>query len=240
MMKAKLIALINILLLALLPACDREDDLYSMGNTSGPKLKDIIAFQELSVISLDADSASGCHIKVKINPEASAGKRTVTFVARSGAFPNNDTIQVVKANDEGIATTTLVSKQPGKCMIKAITDIYTIDTFIMVNAALPDDILLTSDPYTGDTSTSFSISAELVRNPGRGTVTDPVKVFFVITPLDTSINLIYPSFSFSSTHLATINITNPYKVSGKFKVVSKVLSSQGDTLKRDVMLHINK
>lgn len=240
MMKTKLIVLINILLLALLPACDREDDLYSLGNASGPKLKDIIAFQELSVTSLDADSASSCNIKIKINPEASADKRTVTFVAKSGAFPNNDTIQVVKANDDGIATTTLVSKQPGKCMIKATTDTYTIDTFITVNTALPDDILLTSDHYTGDTSTAFSISAELVRNPGRGMVTDPVKVFFVIMPLDSSINLIYPSFSFSSMHVATISVTNPYKVSGKFKVISKVLSSPGDTLRRDVMLYINK
>jgi hypothetical protein len=220
-------------------SCDKQDDLYTIGSNKGTPLSEIISFYKVAPVSLDADSASLCTITVKLNAEADLSNRNVTFISSGGMFTNQDTTRVVQANSEGYATVNLLSETAGTIRVKASVLTYTIDTVVKFVAALPDDILLSADKFTGDTSDSFEVTTRLFRNPGRGLVTDPVKVFYLVASLDTSLNLVYPEFSYSSGRAAKIEITNPYKISGRFNVSSKVVSAAGDTLARRIMLVIH-
>ena len=219
-------------------SCKKQDDQYLVGNPNGPQLNDIIAFTKISSNILEADSASLTTIQVRINPEADTNNRNVTFTTSSGLFTNNDTTQVVYVNAEGDASVSLLDNKPEMVHIKASVLTYSIDTTVTFTAALPDDILLTSDKYVADTIDSITITTQLFRNAGKGRVSDPVKVFYKVISLDTSVNLVYPAFAFSSTQIANITIINPYKTKGGFNITSQVLSAKGDTLSKNILIKI--
>ncbi len=221
--------------------CKKEDDIYSIGNKDAVNLNEIIAFTSVSPVSLIADSVSVCAISVQINVEAGTDSRQVKFYTDGGTFANGDTVQRVTVNSQGAASAFLISKVPKKTNVRvSVKDTYIIDTVINFLPSLPDDMLLTADAYTGDTSTGFRFTSVLFRNPGRGIVSDPAKVMFYVTPLDTNVNMVYPQFAFSDNRTATIDLINPYHVIGRFNVVARAAAASGDSISRSVIIVVKK
>ena len=76
----------------------------------------------------------------------------------------------------------LTSKKTGKSDIRATVKSYTIDTMVVFQPALPQDLMVSADLYVVDTTQSVKITALLSRDPFKGQVSDPVKVFYAVTP----------------------------------------------------------
>lgn len=230
--------LIPAVLIFISVSCKKQDDQYSIGNSTSSQLKDIITFSKISSDTLQADSVSVTTIEVKINAEADSNNRDVTFTTSGGLLTNNDTTQKVHVNTEGYASVSLLDIKPEKVHIKASILSYTIDTTVAFTHAFPDDILFTSDKYIADTTDTITVSAQLFRNAGKGKVSDPIKVLYKVTPIDTTVNLVYPEFSFSQKQVSNIAISNPFKIKGNFDIEAKVQSFSGDTLSKMIRVII--
>lgn len=236
-MKIKLTILIIGTVLLCMSSCQKQDDLYSQQNPIGPQIGDIISFQTVSSTNVDADGVSLCTVKVKINPEADAANRAVVFkVTGNAKLTNGDTVQTITANTQGFATASFYNAKAETVQLKASVLTYSIDTDINFKTALPDDMQLTADDYVLDSATAqpVVITAKLLRNAGRGLVTDGAKVFFKITPLDTAINFIYQPFQYAQNQIAVDTATNPFKVGGRFRIETKTVSAIGDTLFKSI------
>jgi hypothetical protein len=227
-----------IIIISCLLHCKRQDDLYNLNGTNGLHLGAIISVGSITSMVADADSSTVITISIQVNPGADTNLNTVTFSCSGGVFTNGDTLQIIKPNSGGIAYASLVDNKEEKVRITAKVLSYSVDTVVNFIAALPDDMLVTSNHYTGDTTTTFQITNSVVRNAGRGLVTDPVKVLFKVVSLDTLLNLICPDFAFTQNRQTTISISNPYQLKGRFNVESKTLSSQGDTLSKTLQIII--
>lgn len=221
--------------------CKKEDDVYSVGNPSGVPLADIIKITSVSKLTLEADSLTFSTIEVMINPEASSSNRKVAFTTTNGVFLNGKTTDSVIVNSSGVARVSLLSSKAGVAIVAAKISSYTRDTVINFTASLPDDMLMSASKYVLDTTESFTVTNKLFRNPGKGKVTDPVKVFYEVTPeiINTG-SLIYSQFAFSANRETSISISNPFKLKGRFIVTSKTVSASGnsDTLKRSFIIEI--
>jgi len=221
--------------------CKKEDDTYSVGNKDGVALSNVLAFTAVTPVQLDADSASISTLTVKVDPEATAASKAVKFHTDGGKFSNGDTTQTVEANSEGYASAYLLSDTPRNAHIRvSVMDTYTLDTVVTFVPALPDDMLLAPDKYVGDTTASFIMTSSLFRNAQRGKVSGHIKVVFLVEPVDTSVNLVYPPFAFTNGSDATVTLSNPYKAAGRFNVTTKALSSHGDSLSRTIQIKITK
>lgn len=234
-MKNKVSVVVFSFVFLFLASCQKQDDLYSQQNPIGPQIGDIISFQSVTSTAIDADGVSLCTIKVKINPEADAASRAVVFkINGSAKFTNGDTMQTITANTQGFATASFYNTKAEAVLVKASVLTYAIDTVTNFKIALPDDMQLTADNYVLDTGQAVHITARLFRNSGRGEATDGVKVFYLITPIDTNINFIYQPFQFSQNHFAVDTATNPFRAGGRFKVETKTVSAMGDTLRKSI------
>ena len=228
-----------IILLPVLQACKKEDQLYSVGNQNGPKISDLIHFLSLSADSLYADSASREIITVQVTPEADSLNKFVIFSTLNGTFPNGFPADTIHADANGVASTSFLSATPNSAnIVTATVKGISIDTIIRIIPALPDDMSITADKYLTDTLNNISINASLVRNPGRGKVSDPVKVYFTVTPDSVSKTLIINSFSYSANGIATALIQNPFKYTGSFIITAETVSATGDSLKRMLTVRI--
>ncbi|GAA0548698.1 invasin domain 3-containing protein [Chitinophaga japonensis] len=227
------------LFIAAVMGCEKDVDTYTIGGEDGPAVADIIRFSGVSSLQLEADSSSTSVLTVQLHPEADAANRDVQFKTSLGTFENGDTVLTVKANASGVASATLLSDQAGTAKVSAEVKSIRIDTTLVFQPAAPDDILLSADAYRVDTNTSVNVTTQLFRNPGRGKVTSPVKVFFTVTAPDTATyQLVYPAFAFSEEKAATITISNPFKQAGAFRIASYVLSAQNDTLRKEILIAI--
>jgi hypothetical protein len=226
----------------LFSSCEKQDDLFSQQNPIGPQIGDIISIQTVSSTQVDADGASLCTIKVKIYPQADVANRSVVFkVTGSAKFTNDDTVQTITANTEGFATASFYNKKAEAVQLKASILNYKVDTIINFKLALPDDMQFIADDYTPDSTTGQPVvmTAKLFRNAGRGDVSDGAKVFFKITPLDTTINFIYQPFQYSQNKMAVDTAINPFKVGGRFNIEAKTVSSAGDTLRKFITIMVH-
>jgi hypothetical protein len=222
-------------------SCKKDDDIYSQGNPGGTSVSTLIKIVKVSKTILDADSASVSIIEVNIHPETDSASRIMIFTTTLGSFLNGKTSDTARADAYGHAFVSLLSNSTGTANIRARVKFVTVDTTVTFTQALPDDMLMTADKYIGDTNAVFTITNNLFRNSGRGKVTDPVKVFYSVTPeLLTSPPLIYPQFAFSTGRRASIIILNPAKGKGNYRVDSKVVSALAptDTIRRNVTITI--
>lgn len=228
-------------IILLMVSCQKQDDLYSQQNLIGPQIGDIISFQTVSSSNVDADGVSLCTIKVKINPEAEAVNRAVVFkVTGNAKLTNGDTVQTITANTQGFATASFYNTKAESVQVKASVLTYSIDTSIIFKIALPDDLLLEADNYLLDSSMAqpVHLTTKLFRNANRGIVSDGAKVFFTITPLDTTINFIYQPFVYSQNQIAVDTAINPFKIGGRFKIETKTVSAIGDTLIKVINIRV--
>jgi hypothetical protein len=234
----KYLFIITVLTAAVFSGCSKSDDDYQVGK--GLKLEDIIAFANAPQAMVAADSKSTYLITAKISGEADSLLRDVVFTVKGGTFENNDTIQTVTANSSGIAQVRLKSDSIGAATVRAsVQQYYTIDTTFTFTRSYPHDLLLASDQYTGDTSTSFQFTVDLFRDPGKGVVSDPAKVYFTMVSLDTSLNLVVPAFGYSNAQQVTATATNPFHITGNFELQVRTLLSETDTLLRTLRLQVN-
>jgi hypothetical protein len=223
-------------------SCDKQDDLYSQQNPIGPQIGDIISIQTVSSTLVDADGVSLCTIKVKIYPQADVANRSVVFkVTGSARFTNGDTMQTINANTEGVTTASFYNTKAEAIQLKASILNYIVDTTINFKLSPPDDMQFIADDYTLDSAAGQQvvITAKLFRNAGRGTVSDGAKVFFKITPLDTTINFVYQAFQYSQNQMAVDTAINPFKVGGRFNIEAKTVSSIGDTLRKFITIIVH-
>lgn len=222
-------------------SCKKDDDIYSQGNAGGPPVSTLIQIVKVSKTTLEADSATVSTIDININPETDSASRVIIFTTTLGNFLNGKTSDTARADAYGHASVSLLSNTTGTANVTARVKFVTVGTAVTFTQALPDDMLMTSDKYIGDTNAVFTISNNLFRNSGRGKVTDPVKVFFSITPdLPSSPTLIYPQFGFSTGRKTSITVLNPAKGKGNYRVDSRVVSatSPTDTIRRSITITI--
>ena len=222
-------------------SCKKDDDIYSQGNAGGPPVSTLIQIVKVSKTTLEADSATVSTIEVNIHPETDSTSRVIFFTTTLGNFLNGKTSDTARADAYGHASVSLLSNSTGTANIRARVKFVTVDTTVNFTQALPDDMLMTADKYIGDTNAVFTVSNNLFRNSGRGKVTDPVKVFYSVTPeLLTSPPLIYPQFAFSTGRRASIIILNPAKGKGNYRIDSKVVSAlvPTDTIRRSITITI--
>jgi hypothetical protein len=220
-------------------ACKKDDDVYAAGNPDATPTSTLLSIKSVSKTSIEADTASITTIEAAILPETDSNARAVIFSTTLGNFKNGKTSDTVKANAYGIAVTNLLSNTAGTAKISLRVKSVMVDTTVTFTQALPDDMLMTADRYVGDSAASFTIFNPLFRNPGRGKPTDPVKVFYTITPIGAALPvLVYPPFAFSINRQASIVITNPQKVKGEYIVEAQTISANGSTLRRTVTIKI--
>lgn len=239
-MKIKQIVFLNIIILTF-SSCKKQDDLYSVENSLGPQIVDIVAFKSVSATQIDADNFSLCNIKVKINPETDKPNRVVKFrVLGSATFTNGDTIQNVIANTEGYASVSFKNAKVEIVQLKATVSNYSIDTTVNFTPALPDDMQLQSDSYILDAASAQStiIRVKLFRNANRGVVSDGAKVNFIIKPTNPGLNLIYQGFQFSHAQNVTDTSLNPFKVLGSFDIEGNTMAADGTTLSKSIRIVI--
>jgi hypothetical protein len=198
----------------------------------------IFRFNSLSALSVEADSVSTCRITVQLGQTSPIA---VVFYTNLGLFPNGLSKDTALADAEGMAFMPLLCGTAGDAMISAVYDGTTIDTSINFTPALPDDMLCTANQYSGPDSVDFDMTCVLSRNPGRGKVTDPIKVLFTFTPAMDSTGgpaLIVPAFANSAGSVVTDSIENPYRNTGSFVIQASAPLDNGSTLYRSVTVII--
>jgi hypothetical protein len=229
----------SMVLVLLIVSCTKEDNEYTLNHDDGFSPSSLIYFKGIDLLNVEADGVSYSTILVQIHPETDAQYRQVSLKTTVGKFANGRMTDTIAVNASGQAYFTISSNVPKRAMIRAMVRTYSVDTIIDFGPALPDDILIEADNFVIDKTQSLSVSTSLVRNSFRGTVTDPLKVFYKITPLSAQTDqLRYPPFAMSAQGSASITITNPFKISGDFKVEVKTVSVSKDTLRKQLTFRI--
>lgn len=222
-------------------SCNKEDDIYSPGNSQGTPISDIIKITNVSRLTIEADTLTVSVIEVEIHPEASEDNRKIAFSTSLGNFQNGKNTDTITVNASGKATISLLSGVTGIALVSAKVSSYSVDTTITFTTSLPDDMLIEASKYVIDSSETITITSQLFRNPGRGKVSDPVKIYYDIIPDGGGVSpLIYPSFAFSKNREALVKISNPLNWKGRYQVVSKTISAQSpsDTIQRSLFIQI--
>ncbi|MCO5947121.1 hypothetical protein [Mucilaginibacter flavidus] len=232
----KNIAYLLLCVLALATACKRDDDVYTIGNKNGIQSAGLFKIAGISSLQQEADTESLIAIKLKISGNADTVSHTIHLSTTLGAFVDGKASTTIIANSLGEATAFLKSGKTGIAQLTFSVQNLSIDTVVTFIAAQPDDILLAADLYSGDTSTSFNLTTTLSRNPGKGIVSDPVKVWYTVSPSAPGATLVCPAYASSASGVATAIVNNPYKITGTFTIQAKTVNGAGDTLRKSVIL----
>ncbi|NOT49763.1 MAG: hypothetical protein HOP10_00625 [Chitinophagaceae bacterium] len=226
---------------SILSGCDKDDEVYSLGNALNVPVQNLVSISSISKPQLEADSLGITVIEVKLHPEADSFAKNIYFTTSKGLFLNGRQADSVRANSNGIATISLLSNDFGTANIRVQSKQIQVDGIVNFTPSLPDDMLMTADNYIGDTLQSFTVTNKLFRNPGRGKVSDPVKVFYSVVPdVPGSPDLVYPPFAFSSGKETAITILNPLRALGRYRVHAKTVAASAptDTIRRSILLTI--
>ncbi|MCK9220854.1 MAG: Ig-like domain-containing protein [Bacteroidales bacterium] len=233
------VAIVVLLLIAVLDSCKKEDDVYSLNDPDGVKLNSIIYFSSLSATSIEADGVSQSLVTIQINPEADLDSRQIILSATMGDFSNGRSTDTITANASGMATFALTSIKTGRSEIRAAVKSYTVDTTVLFQLSLPQDILLTADLYILDATQYVKVTTVLSRDPFKGKISDPVKVFYSVIPDNPQLeSLICPAFDYSDQGKSTITVSNPFLLTGGFKIKATTMSASGDSLSQSIYIKI--
>lgn len=222
----------------LLNTCKKDDQVYTLGNPKGPILSDIIKITRISSPTLEADTAGTSVISLHINAESDPANRSIMVTTTLGNFLNGNKTMTLTADAAGNAQAVIRSSLVGDAQITATVKSISVDTIIHFKTAPPDDLLLTANNYTTDTSGSINLTVAISRNPGRGLPSDPQKIWFTIKAGSGATALVCPGFANTTGHAATVAVTNPYKVSGTFIVEAKTVNDNTDTIRKSITLVI--
>lgn len=220
----------------LIVSCKRDDDVYTIGGKNGQAPTRFLTITTLSATQQEADTASLITINLQIAANADSASHTITINTSLGKFSNGKATGTITAGADGKASISLHSGTLGNAQLSFTAKNITVDTTIKFIAALPEDMLLTADKYSGDSTSTFGLSTTLVRNTGKGIVTDPVKVFYSVRPASPGATLVLPTFSESIKGTADCIVSNPYKVKGRFTIMAASPKAGGDTLRKYITL----
>jgi hypothetical protein len=226
------------LVLALAAACRRDDDVYTIGNKDGQVASSLFWIASVSAPQIEADTASTIAIIVKITPGADTLSHTITANTTFGSFVNDKTTMTLTANSLGEAKALLHSGKTGNATVTFTVKNLSVNTTVSFIPALPDDFTLTADKYTGDSTVTYNVTSTLFRNPGKGLISDPAKVYYSISPASPGNTLVIPAFVNTAVGVATAQVSNPYKIKGSFVVLAKTAKFGGDTLRKSINLII--
>ncbi|WPV65952.1 hypothetical protein [Chitinophaga sp. LS1] len=228
---------IILLLSGFLYSCKKQDDEYQLNDKEGIALNDILSFEAVDTQIVPADNVSYAEVTVRIARLADTIGREVTFSSKDANWENDDSIIVVSANSDGLASARIRSTAVGKVRVKAtVAKYYSIDTSVTFSRAYAEYLLLESDKYEGDTTESFTITASLLRD--QGVVTDHTMVLSEVISRDTSLSLIAPEIVYTEQDKATILVANPFRISGRFELRVATLKASGDTLRKSLVFRI--
>lgn len=229
-----------ILALVVLTSCTKEeDDEYALNNPDGFSANSLIYFKHIDSLNIEADGVTYSTIAVQIHPETDTQYRQISLKTTAGKFSNGRTTDTITVNAEGVGYFSITSNVPKRARISAMVRSYSIDTIIDFRPALPDALSISADNFVVNTTQSVSVTTTLIRDSFRGTVSDPIKVFYVVKPLTSqSYPLIFPDFAVSSQGASVITISNPFKITGDFKVEAKTLSASKDTIRKQLTFRI--
>lgn len=219
-----------------LSACERDEELFDLNSRNGVPLSNVIKFSNISSGSVLADSMSFTLIKVQVSQNADSLYRSVVLTTTLGTFPNNTNTITLPINALGEASVQLISDKPGTAQIRATVKNVPIDTTVVFIPALPDDMTLTADDYTLDTTQSINVTARLFRNIGLPS--DNLKVLFKATGDNPTNFLVVPPFAFSNNGTASVTISNPFHYKDWFTIEAKTASAKGDTLVKTIRVRI--
>ncbi len=241
-MKYLTILVTLIFILISLQSCEREDEMYIVGNEAGPQIDDIIKYQAVSTGNVEADGVSLHYAIVQIHKEADASNRTISFhVSGEARFTNGDTVLSVPANADGSARVDFYSTKAEQVHLKASILTFSIQQTVNFTPALPHDLIVSADQYVIDTFESVNITVQLYRDPGKGTITEPVKVSFNVEAESTdAAELAYPPFAYSENGEAAVTLLNPLKGTGVYSITASVSGADGSTISRSIKVTIQK
>lgn len=226
-----------ILILFLAISCNSEDDEFALNKGISPA--SIIYFKQIDNPGTQADGVSLSTFTIQINPEFDSSFHEITLSTSLGKFANGQKTDTITANAYGIAYFTLSSESTGEARITATVRSYTVSTTVDFEPALPDDILLSADRLVIDNTANITVTSQLVRDSFRGKVSDPLKVHYTVTSLAAQTNtLIFPDFSMSSQGVSTITVSNPFVLTGDFKVRAETLSASNQPLVKELIFRI--
>jgi hypothetical protein len=226
-------------ILCILSSCKRDDDVYTIGSKNGVNPNTLLKITSLSSLQIEADTASLITIKLNISANADTASHTINASTSLGTFLNGKSTITLIANATGEVTTFIRSGQAGKAQLSFTVQNIKADTVVTFIPALADDLLLSADKYQGDTTVSYNLTTSLIRNAGKGIVTDPDKVWYTVAPPSiVAKTLICPAFVNTIKGTSSAVITNPYKTTGNFTIQAKTLNSSGDTLRKSITLVI--
>ncbi|CAC9975938.1 hypothetical protein [Flavobacterium panici] len=228
-----------ILVIAVFISCDRQDDEFAINNSNGFLPESIIHFKKIDLANVEADGVSYSTVSIQINPEANIANEKVGLSTTTGKFVNGRKTDTITVNAYGVGYFTITNEKPERARITATVKSFSIDTIVNFQPALPHDILISADHFVIEPAQTITISASLIRDSFKGKVSDPIKVFYDVTPLTSQPNiLIYPNFVMSSQGVSNAIISNPFNLTGDFKVNIKTLSPAKDTLRKSMTFRI--
>lgn len=224
-----------VLVVLILTSCSKEDQ-YIPGSENGEPLDNILRFESISSAEIPADSSSTLLITARIPANADSAYRNITFRATKGTFSNGDSIITVPVSAEGKATTELKSgTTAGNVIVYIGVKDLTRDTLIKFKTADPDDILLTAIPIITTVNDTIDLEATLYRNQGK--VSDHIKVYFDVFPVDSANAMLQvPAFVFSVNEKARAKVLNAFSWTGRFNIRARTITTAGDTLTSTVLV----
>ena len=224
----------------LLFSCNKtEIDMYDELGPNGIGINQIISFTSISSLKAPADSFTLIQTTIKTNASLQDPERKVVFRTDHGLFSNGLDSFVTKINGSGNANAHVLSRDPGKANITAKISSYTIDTSIEFVDAFPNEIYVTLDKYTVDSTETITVNADLLRNEPRAKVSDPIRTSFKVTD-----NIGNPAiFDYNPTILskngkATNTIKNPFGKRGTYQIIVSTRTDTGDTLRRTQIFQV--
>lgn len=221
----------------LLPGCKKDDEIYTTGNAGSTAIDNIIHITGITNSTTEADNATVATIYLQQNPEADATAKTIIVTIADATFRNGQTTDTLTADAYGKAIAEIKSGTPGRALFSAKTKSVQIDTSIHFTAALPNGLLLTADTTVVNTGTNINFTASLLREPFKGSVTDPCKVLFSVTGTGSE-SLVLPELGYSAEKIVSATLKNPAGVTGNFRVEAKTVAASGDTLRKYITIQI--
>jgi hypothetical protein len=223
----------NIFLLS----CKKDDDVYTPGTTDGVDVSSILQLDAKGATDIPADQATTVTLFITMRADASTTNKAITLATTLGKFGNGTKSSTVTVDAYGKAEFTITSDAVGTAIVTATSGSYSVNASVKFVAAMPDDLILTSDKYQVSPSETATITATLYRAPQAGSVTNPAKVEFSVSG-GSGEPLYIPSFAYSTDGVATAVLGNPFGSTGTYTVTAKTTNQQGQPVSKSIVIVI--
>lgn len=221
----------------LFTACEKDDDIYSQGSKDATEIDQILSITAISDSTITADGQTTSKISLKITQDAGLSNRTVMLSTDLGVFSNGEATETVTVDAYGNGQFQISSNKTGKATIMATLKNTKVRTMINFIPALPNDMLISADKYVLNPQESANITVALSRDPGKGVVSDPVKVSFSIIGTNADL-LIIPPFARSDSGAANVALSNPFGIKGNFAITASAVNQDNTPFSRTIRIQI--